>query len=62
MMTEKELKCINRLAQTEKKLISEYELLYHSASEPQLKSNLQSVIASHNNHLMSLTKFMEENA
>ncbi len=61
MLTEIEFKCLKRLASTEMKLIREYEELYRGAREPQLKSDLQSVVASHNNHLICLTKFMEDN-
>lgn len=61
MISVKEMKCIKRLAETEKQLVNEYDLLYHEAKEPQLKSDLQSICASHKNHLSDLLKLLEEN-
>ena len=59
-MKEIEFEALKRLCKTECMLIKEYEQLFRQAKEPQLKSDLQSVCASHKNHLAGLIKLMED--
>ena len=58
-MTENEFNFLKILCETEIRLIKEYNRLFSSAGEPQLKSDLQIICASHKNHLASLIELME---
>lgn len=60
MITKKQLLSYERLLETEKYLVEEYDKLRHAADEPQLKSEFQNIIASHKNHMDKLVKELKK--
>lgn len=60
MLNSEHLKSMDRLIETEKKLIKEFKMLVKETSEPQLKNDFEVVVASHKNHLKYLNTVIEK--
>ena len=61
MICKKELNCIEKLIETEKDSLEIIRDLINEVNEPQLRTEIQSVISSHRNHISKLLSVLEKN-
>lgn len=59
MISKEEFKLVRIIVQTEQQVIIQYQKLIDDLSEPQIKSEFQSIISTHRNHLEKIKNVLE---
>ena len=59
MLTKSYLDTLEEIIGSEKQITDEYGILLKSASEPQLKTEIQKIISSHNNHIKKIISLLQ---
>lgn len=59
MISKEEFKLVRIIVQTEQQVIIRFQKLIDELSEPQIKSEFQSIISTHRNHLEKIKNVLE---
>lgn len=59
MISKEEFKLVGIIVQTEQQVIIRFQKLIDELSEPQIKSEFQSIISTHRNHLEKIKNVLE---
>lgn len=59
MLIKSNLDTLKEIIRSEKQIVDEYGVLLKSTSEPQLKTEIQKIVSSHNNHIKKIISLLQ---